>query len=309
MATASFVTGLPGIRPASGWVLGGFVGMHTGLLLSVHTPAFSRLVARPIAAATAGWVSHSVAATLLMAVVLIGGLLWGAGGLRTGDFGWPTGGRGGWKALNAVLIAYLLWGLAQLLVAGSAIFGLTDIATNPAWMQPLRPSLVGASALAVIAGATLEEVLYRGFFFVHLLLALRRWGVATVRGQMYAALAGSQLFFGMNHIPVGLAAGFEGGVLGLYILQVTLVGVLFAVLFMQTNNLFVPIAVHALINAPVLPFVAPVDASLLVLVLALVLVLVRPVLTPILVHGLGTDSSRGSPSSCSSAGRRPGGPH
>lgn len=307
MANTSFVMGLPGIRPASGWMLGGFVVGHTALLLIVHTLAFSRVLGGPIEAATGGWVSHGLTATLLMVVVLVGGLLSGVGGLRARDLGVPTGWRGGWKALNAVLIAYLLWALAQLLVAGGGILGLTDIATNPTWMQPLRPSLVGASALTVIAGAALEEVLYRGFFFVHVLLALRRWGVGTVRWQMGGALAGSQLFFGVNHIPVGLDAGFEGGVLGLYVLQVTLVGVLFAVLFMQTNNLFVPIAVHALINAPVLPFVTAMDASLLVLILALALMLARPVLTCGLAHVFGARVA-GGPSFRSSADHRFDGP-
>lgn len=277
MIGGAFRSSLPGIRPASGWVLGGFVCAHTLLLIAVHTPGFARWGA-PLWAMTGGWVSPELAATLLMAIVLVGGLLWGVAQLRVRDLGLPTGWAGGWKLLNAVLIAYLLWGLAQLLVAAGGLLGLTEIAANPAWIQPLRPSLVGVSALTVLAGAALEEVMYRGFLFVHLLLALRRWGVVGERWQMGGALAGSQLFFGLNHVPVGLDAGFAGGILALYVLQVTLVGVLFAVLFLQTNNLFLVVAVHALINAPVLPFVGGIDASFLVLLLALGLMLGRPLL-------------------------------
>ncbi len=278
MNRMSFHSTLPGIRPASGWMLGGFVCGHTALLVAVHSPMFSRSIGGPLREMTAGWVSQELAATLLMVIVLLGGLLSGIGTLRARDLGLPTGWSGGWKLLNAVLVAYLLWGLAQLLVVGTGLLGLTDVAANPAWMQPLRPSLVGASVLTVIAGAALEEVMYRGFLFVHLLLALRRWGVERTRWQMGGALAGSQFFFGLNHIPVGLDAGFSDSVLVLYVLQVTLVGVLFAVLFMQTNNLFLVIGVHALINAPVLPFVAGVDGPFLVLLLALGLMLGYPLL-------------------------------
>jgi membrane protease YdiL (CAAX protease family) len=288
--SASFRSSLPGIRPASGWVLGGFVCVHTVLLSAVHAPEFARWVATPVRALTGGWVTHELIATLLMAVVLVGGLLWGVGRLRASDLALSTGWASGWKLLNAVLVAYLLWGLAQLLVAVGGLLGLTEIAANPAWIQPLRPSLVGASALTVLAAAALEELMYRGFFFVHLLLALRRWGIVGERWQMGGALAGSQLFFGLNHLPVGLDAGFTGGVLGLYVLQVTFVGVLFAVLFMQTTNLFLVIGVHALINAPVLPFVGGIDASFVVLLLALALMLGHSLLGRSRIPGIGRPS-------------------
>jgi len=299
MDYATLRLGLPGIRPASGWVLGGFVCAHTLLLLLVHAPGFARGIVHPLQERVGEWLSHELVATLLMAIVLVGGLLWGIGRLGARDLGLPTGWVGGWKLLNAVLMVYLLWGLAQLLVAAGGLLGLTEIAVNPTWVHPLRPSLVGGSALTVLAGATLEEVLYRGFFFVQLLLALRRWGVAVPRWRMGGAIAGSQLFFGLNHIPAGLGEGFAGAVLALYVLQVTLVGILFAVLFMQTKNLFLVIGVHALINAPVLPFVAGVDASFLILLLTLGMMLAHPQLARVLSRVVGPIAPAFPRSSCS----------
>ena len=120
--------------------------------------------------------------------------------------------------------------------------------------------------------------MYRGGLFVHLLLALRRWGVPGRWGPMAGALIGSQGLFGLNHIPAGRGAGLEGTMLLLYVLQVTCVGLLFVVLFLQTHNLFLVIAVHALINNPELPFVADVNASFVVLVTVLGLMLARPLL-------------------------------
>lgn len=269
---------VPSIRPASGWVLGGFVGLHTIVLTVVHGAGFARVVSGPLYEWTDGWMSPVLTATLLMAIIIVGGWFGFVGGLRRRDLGLPTGWDAGWKLLNAVLMTYLLWGVAQLVVVGGGLAGLTSVVMNPAWVRPLNPEWIGASIVTVIAAAALEEVMYRGFLFVHLLLALRRWGVPGRWGPMAGALIGSQALFGLNHIPAGRVAGLEGTMLLLYVLQVTLVGILFVVLFLQTRNLLLVIAVHALINNPELPFVADVNASFVVLVTVLGLMLARPLL-------------------------------
>ena len=264
------------IRPAPGWMLAAFIAVHTGVLLGTRTAAFEWGVAGPLLEATDGWARPTLAAILVMAAAV--GVLFGVvGRMRAADLGLTGGWRGGCKGLNAVLLTYLLWGVAQLLVVGAGLVGLTEVSLNPAWMRPLNPALLGASATTVLAGAVLEEVMYRGFLFVHLLLLLRRWGLGRT-GALWGALAGSQLVFGLNHVPVGLAAGFAGSTLVLYVLQVSLVGVMFCVLFVQTNNLYFVMGAHALLNHPELPFVAGVHSSFVVLLVVLGLMLARPVL-------------------------------
>lgn len=287
---SDFFARLPGIRPVPGWVLGSFVGAHTGLLLTVHSPFFVPYVAEPLQNATNGWVTASLAANALMGVILLGGLLWAVPELRRRDLGIPTGWIGGWKLLNAVLVVYLVWGLAQLLVVGVGLLGLTTIVSNPSWFPPVHLSRIGPSVLSVIGGAALEEVIYRGLLFVHVLLALQRWGLRTQGLQLAGALVGSQLLFGLNHVPVGLNANYGGSRLVLYVLEVSLVGIFFAVLYMRTNNLFLVMGLHALINAPGLPFVGRIDASLFVLLLALALVLAQPLLARWFSRVLGTGS-------------------
>lgn len=278
MTTRAFLSTLSSIHPASGWMLGGFLGLHTVVLLTVHGSGFARLVSGPLHEWTGGWMSPALTATLLMAVVIVGGWFGVVGGLRRRDLGLPTGWEAGWKLLNAVLMTYLLWGVAQLVVVGGGLAGLTSVVMNPAWVRPLNPEWIGASIVTVLAAAALEEVMYRGFLFVHLLLALRRWGVPGRWGPMAGALTGSQALFGLNHIPAGRVAGLEGTMLLLYVLQVTLVGILFVVLFLQTRNLLLVIAVHALINNPELPFVADVNAPFVVLVIVLGFMLAHPLL-------------------------------
>jgi membrane protease YdiL (CAAX protease family) len=222
-----------------------------------------------------------------MGLLILGGWFGVVGGLGREDLGIPTGWQSGVMALNAVVLTYLLWGIAQLLVVGGGLAGLTEVSMNPSWVRPLNPELVGASAATVLAGAVIEEVMYRGFLFVHLTLALRRWGVMGVRAQVGGALVGSQGLFGLNHIPAGLGAGMEGTELGLYVLQVTLVGIAFTVLFLQTQNLLFVVCAHALINNPQLPFVAAVDSSFVVLMVVLGLMLGRSVLARVFSGVLG----------------------
>lgn len=279
------------IRPVSGWVLGGFVVLHTVLLLAVHAPVFSRVVGTPIVVATGGWISESLTATLLMAFVVVGVWLRGVGGLRWLDLGVPTGWNGGWKVLNAVVLTYLLWGLAQLIVVGLGVVGLTSVRVDPTWGPALGPTVGEMSTLTVVVNAALEEVMYRGFLFIHLWAFLTRRCPDSRTYTLMGALIVSQGLFGLNHIPAGLLTGIDGWMLAAYVLQSPLVGILFAILFLQTDNLFLVIGLHALINEPRLPFVVGVDASFLILVLVLGLMLLRPLFGRHLDQVLGSGTA------------------
>lgn len=109
------------------------------------------------------------------------------------------------------------------------------------WVQvrPLSPALAGIAVLIGIA-ATLEELVYRGLLFRVL---ERAWGTA-------AALALQAVVFAVGHLE-NLENGPTSQLAGL-LLSVTLVGLLWAALFVLTRNLWVAAANHAAWNFTIL---------------------------------------------------------
>ena len=125
----------------------------------------------------------------------------------------------------------------------------------------------------------IEEVIYRGFLLpqVFLLLVARKsWDSSKA---LLVALLSSQAYFALNHLPAALLTYREEW-LGatLYIIQVLLVGILFAAIYIRTGNLFVAIGLHALINFPSELFVSRLDPFLLVLMACCAILIAWPYL-------------------------------
>jgi uncharacterized protein len=105
-----------------------------------------------------------------------------------------------------------------------------------AFMLPVtRVERVWFFVVSVFVGGICEEIVYRGFL-IHYLMR------SPLDLNVTAAIVVSSLIFGIAHIYQGI-----GGVIGSAIL-----GVVFAVLFVMTGNLALPIFLHALIDARVL---------------------------------------------------------
>jgi hypothetical protein len=65
------------------------------------------------------------------------------------------------------------------------------------------------------------------------------------------ALVGSQVVFALFHLPNRLYQGLAPGAIPGNLAFVFVSGVLFALVYLRTGNLFVAVGVHALGNAPI----------------------------------------------------------
>ena len=94
------------------------------------------------------------------------------------------------------------------------------------------------------------------------------------------ALFGSQVYFALAHVPAALRAYSEPWTgTTLYLIQVLLVGILFAAVYLRTGNLFVVMGLHALINFPGELFVARIDPSFVALVVCCGILIAWPYLS------------------------------
>ena len=114
------------------------------------------------------------------------------------------------------------------LVSNKAAAGLAEM------MQPLAPFLpksprAMAWGLGVsLAAGVAEEVAYRGFLMAYLASMVPTWG----------AVAASALLFGAAHLYQGLVG----------VMATTVLGAVFAVMYLSTGSLLLPMLLHALID-------------------------------------------------------------
>jgi membrane protease YdiL (CAAX protease family) len=209
------------------------------------------------------YVSIYRATHFLLAPTLVGGALGlafafavaFAGRLRPRDVGWQRS-----ALLPGLAIIAVMWPMVQAIEL--AVGGFKDVA--PDWG---RTGWVGAIGILVsqIVLASGEETFFRGF----LLTQLRRRYSRTV-----VAVLVSQLVFALSHVP-NLVLGNSGdstapGDIALQVLIDFGIGVLFAALYLATNNLFLVIGVHALGNAGFALVRTPVDPAQILIILSLI---------------------------------------
>ena len=190
-----------------------------------------------------GLIDPTLIAGLLSIAVLVVGLLFGLGRLRPSDVGLYQR-----QVLPALLIGFIIWVILQLvaflvtLVSGS-------LAANPLWHDEGGAAAVGYLIEQLFGNAFYEEIVFRGFLFVQLLLRFNRLARKWVGFTL--ALVASQAVFALMHLPNRIWADNMTLPDALSSIEsVFVLGVLFALVYWRTRNLLLVVAIHALSNEP-----------------------------------------------------------
>ena len=181
--------------------------------------------------------------TLLVAGPIVGVLLWYEK-LSLQDIGIAWG-----KLPVAMLFWVGIWLLIQgiELVAGLLLRGHAEI--DPAWSGG-GLAIIGLLVGHLFGTALYEEMAFRGFLLRQCFLSLHRR--TKNRRVLSAALAilVSQLAFTLFHVPWKLLTqGWSANTMG-ELSGVLLTGIVYSLLYLRTDNLFLVMGVHALGNAP-----------------------------------------------------------
>jgi hypothetical protein len=276
------------IRRARRGAVAAFVVAHVLLAAVINLGLFAGGALRPLASATGGLFTGSLVANWLFIGCLVLIVILGIGRLRLYDVGLMPR-----HIPPAFTFALALWGAAQVihLVAGLLTRG--TIALNPLWTTVGVGFLIGLLVAQVLGNALFEEIAYRGFLFPQSFLKLTRWREFHAR-RLIIALIISQGIFALVHIPNRLYLGLSAGDILVDLLMLLGWGILFALIYMRTDNLFIAVAVHALGNAPTTlfatsPMLDGAGASLLIYVLAALGIFVLPVVRSRLSRGTMRD--------------------
>jgi membrane protease YdiL (CAAX protease family) len=229
----------------------------------------------PVESYTSGWVK----ATLIFSVVRFGlvavGVAMIVGHLRARDVGLR------WEKLpGGALVVFGTWLVMQLIGVLLGLFTTGKVALSPIWTPDRVPYIAGELIAQFLGNAFAEEIIFRGFLLTQLYLILKT-SISGRRRLLMVSVLISQLIFSLSHIPQRIFGDYSlpGLLLSLVIVWVS--GVVFALLYLRTENIFVAIGMHALVNVPVGIVALPSQAvgELLPLFLTLVLIVVWGPLT------------------------------
>jgi hypothetical protein len=137
-----------------------------------------------------------------------------------------------WAIVNGAVLCYTLWRSIPL-------------ALNPAWAKPTANA--GRFIAQLFGNALYEEVVYRGFLTVQLVLLLMR-RLPRIPALSIAAVAVQAIFAGI-HIPMLIASGNSWPTILSIMPTLFVAGLVLAAIYLLTGNLFVAIGVHALTDA------------------------------------------------------------
>jgi membrane protease YdiL (CAAX protease family) len=127
------------------------------------------------------------------------------------------------------------------------------LSIDPTWAQFGALAVLGNLLGQFFGNALYEETVWRGVTLPQFyrrcakrLPAKRDLSMAA----LIAALVISQGLFALRHIPVRIWNRFTLGDLPITLAELFVTGVVFALLYLRTRNLFVVIGIHALYDAP-----------------------------------------------------------
>ncbi|MCS5479938.1 CPBP family intramembrane metalloprotease [Corynebacterium sp. YIM 101645] len=260
------LTKAPAVRSASPGMLVPVVGLDL-LLVSLIILLLRTGALTPVTDATAGLINRSLLGNALPLLLVVGILILRLGGLRARDIGLIRA-----QLPFAIAVTAGIWALVQVIQVGSALLVDGRVQLAAQWSGWGSTAVVGTLLGQLFGNALYEELVYRGFLFTQVLLRLRQRWPASVHRPWVAALLISQFLFAIRHIPSALAGGMGATDIGLELIRLTVLGILLALLYVRTANLFIVIGVHALMDAPTaLVSSSIIDAGLLVLLLAVLL--------------------------------------
>lgn len=195
-------------------------------------------------------------------LIVIGGLLFLVARLRPSDVGLVFG-----KLPQGAMVTAAVWIAIQITTVISEYL----TADGPVLARQWTSGRAGATLLwfiVMLLGAGLfEEVVNRGFLYPQMYLKFR----GSHRLRMAAALLVSQTIFALAHIPAHiLVRHMPGRQITMTVIAQGFAGVMLALLYLRTRNLWIGVGIHGLVNAPTSLFTAtmPAETFLVLLVIA-----------------------------------------
>ena len=165
------------------------------------------------------------------------------------------------KLVRGIIIGITFWFIIQIVV-----FIYVFLSENPVSFNPNMNKEIGLILGQLFGNALNEEFLFRGIFFLQFyLLARKRY---SKQMALMIAIAGSQLFFAVSHLPNRiLVKHYENLVVDQ--IKLLIMGTLFVIFYIRTENFALTVIMHSLLNYPLRLFESSSSYTLVVLTIFL----------------------------------------
>lgn len=194
----------------------------------------------PVSRATSHLVQSTLIVNLIGFAIVVGGIVVGLGKLQWQDIGIERS-----HLAPGALYALAYWVALQaaLLVVGISETG--GVRLNAFWEAREVTVLIGALLAQVFGTALKEEVFYRGFLLPQLFLKLKGKRKEQIQLYLAGAVLLAALIFALMHVPGVLRLEYS---VPRHLAIHTIAGVVYALFYIYSGNLFFVMGVHALTN-------------------------------------------------------------
>jgi hypothetical protein len=228
----------------------------------INLVVFKSNILHPISKLTLGLINGTLTVNIVSVLIFVFIIILKCGRLSLFDIGIKKN-----RLLSAIAAIFILWIFIQLLniIVGLIISGNPII--NDGWSKYGALKMFGSIIGQLFGNALFEEIAFRGFLLVQICKKLR-----GTKGELFTGLAVSQLLFALIHIPNRILGGMSIFEILPSLIIVFILGLLFATVYLITDNIFLSIGIHALWNTPLLVF----DGlpSMLVILIATIILLI-----------------------------------
>ena len=155
------------------------------------------------------------------------------------------------RLLPAIAWVVGSWIVAQLFLL---LVHLGDVSIDPAWNGRVVAKISDLITGQLLGNALYEDVFWRAFLISQLVLLLVRrmkWKFGTA---LTWAILVSSVLFALSHLPHDFAHGFSTSQIIYGQLGRLAAGLVLAGLFLLSNNIFIAIGIHGLVNDPLVLF-------------------------------------------------------
>jgi uncharacterized protein len=191
--------------------------------------------------------------------------------------------------MEGIIVYLCVWICYQIVFAILGLVGQGQIIVASYWVQPQKYPTIFMTLLTYVLGIALtEEILFRGFLVPQIWQLLKHG--QSPWGRLIKTLAISQTIFALIHIPSLLFQRADPIEILVRLCTIFIIGVLLALVWIQTQNLFIAVAVHALTDATIPLFHQTVlaDTSWFVFITSIILLLLYSLRQPGLRQSLTT---------------------
>lgn len=185
---------------------------------------------------------HPILLYDLISLVIICFIIFGWGHLKLREVGFLK------TALKPAMLFFLcFWLMAQVSFALLSWVRAGTLEWNIAWEQGWA-GVIGLLIAHLFGTAIYEELAFRGFMLPQLYLKLGGSTANQTRKHLVYAILASQIVFSLVHLPVLIYDKLSFGIIVARLGACLFLGIIMALIYLRTSNLFLVVGIHALID-------------------------------------------------------------